>query len=67
MTTDRLDRLYETAKRYGGPISVAVYVTKQDEDLRSLMRAIRENSFIRKYVDIHLLFQLEKNVRTIIG
>lgn len=42
-----------------GPISVAVYIKNESEDLKVITAAIRDNSYVRRYVDFHLLFRFE--------
>jgi hypothetical protein len=38
---------------------VAVYIKDKENDIRSLIRAIQRNKYIKKYVDIHLLYRFE--------
>lgn len=61
-SVDRLGRLIDTASRWSGPISAAIYVTRRDS-LADFFDFYHENRAILKKTSFHLFFEKINNVR----
>lgn len=55
LSIDRLGRLVEMVDNWKGPVSAAIAITDIDE-IPQIMEAWMENKYMRKYVDVHLVF-----------
>lgn len=62
LSIDRLGRLVEMVDNWKGPVSAAIAITDLDE-IPQIMEAWMENKYMRKYVDVHIVFddQVKKN------
>lgn len=55
LSIDRLGRLIEMVDNWKGPVSAAISITSIDE-IPIIVEAWMGNEIMRKYVDIHLVF-----------
>ena len=58
LSIDRLGRLVEMAENWNGPVSAAISITDVNE-IPKIMEAWMGNDVMRKYVDVHLVFDDE--------
>lgn len=61
LTVERLPRLEEIAERWGGPISAAIDITNTSQ-IPLVVKTWTNNEYMRKYVDIHLVYDDEVNI-----
>lgn len=56
VSPDRISRLVDMATSWSGPISAAVYVKDEDEELPIIDELVDSSEPVRKFVDFHILY-----------